>query len=269
MLGKFFVFLIALLAVTQVRSVENDAPPSLLAQRLTDVKWQRVSDPGPHFAAEVTTWRFHRNGSFHKSFTSDYAESQIGAWVLSEVSRHEGLLFLASTMSDHGHPARFSVLSFRFGNGGLRLGEENYEGIPFAANEWVPQVRAEDQTAVSSRQRLRFFSLWTAITASDWHSGATPPGDPSQYSFSGSGTHTASFVATHCNYSGTWSLFSSEGNTGEIRLSVPANRCDPRAPVEAFVREIPVKLKDNKLLLYQTAYVPLRCKGGKEMTEIK
>jgi hypothetical protein len=193
---------------------------------------------------------------------SDYVEVTEGSWALAAASEERGILFLASTVNDAGRATRFDVLSYEFRNGGLQLGEATYQKTSFTAGDMPPHTPERNQEAVTGPQRARFFMLWDAITAVDWRSASTPPsGDPVTYSFMQDGTFTAHFAVTQCQYSGTWSLSSSGENSGEIRFSIPANECDPRGPRDAFVREMPVTLRDTELFLYETVYgsVP---KGG-------
>lgn len=241
-----------------VPSTEQSLAAQQVKEALTSHTWRRVGNQKHHLAPEVTTWEFYPKGTFRWRFTSDYTESYAGAWALSAASEERGIVFLASTAHDRGRSARFHVLSFEFRNGRLRLGEAFYQGIPFPNRDGgPPHIRTEDHEAVTPSQQSRFFSLWTALTVSNWRSEAVPPpGDPVTYSFMRDGTYTAHFAATQCHYSGTWSLFSPGENTGEIRFSTPANRCDPRGPREAFVRAMPITLRDTRLFLYQTVYVP-------------
>ncbi len=239
-------------------SAERVLEPHRLAENLTARKWQFVDKRAAGLAPEVTSWEFYPDGTFRWRFTSDYTESDVGAWAISAASEERGIIFLASAANDQGPASRFDVLSFEFRDGSLQLGEAFYQGTPFTDQDVPPPIPQEDHEAVTAPQRDRLFSLWTAMTATDWQSETTPSsGEPTMYSFRQEGTYTAHFAATQCQYSGTWSLFSSGGDVGEIRLSVPANRCDPRGPRDAFVRERPLTLSDTKLFLHQTIYVPV------------
>jgi hypothetical protein len=263
MLVKHLLIIMMLTFLPRVLCAQDGLQPDLLEKKLTNYEWRRSHDQGLYFAEEVTRWRFYKNGAFVSRFTSDYSERYKGAWAIAEALQEGGMLLMASTTSAQMPPPRFHALSFGFHDNGLRLGEEFYQGVPFPTPDVAPPIRIEDHAAVTASERQHFFPLWTVMTTSDWRrNSVSPTGDPSQYSFHKSGTYTAYFATTRCHYSGTWSLFTSGGNTGEIRLSVPANRCDPRGPAETFVRTMPVEFKDNEMHLYQTVYLPL--KGGEE-----
>ena len=233
----------------------GDSQTDSMVRSLTRNKWQRVGTQDPGLASELVTWEFYQNGTFRWQFTSDFSETYVGAWAISPTAEEGGVMFLAGNMNDL---SRFEVLSFQLQSGGLMLGEFSYEETSFTGTEALPETRDEDQQAVTDR-RENVFSLWITLTASDWHSESAPaPGDADSYSFRGDGTYTARFDSTGCQYSGTWSTSSSGGGTDIVRLSVPANACDPRGPQEAFVREIPVELAGEQLILFATHYVPVR-----------
>ena len=249
----FTVMIIVVLGLSGAEAVQ----PSILAKRLTEQRWQRVRQHGPQVTPEVTIWEVYGEGSFRWRFSADYAESHIGAWAVSEVSPERGVMFLAGTSKEQRPPSRFHVLSVEFLEAGVRLGEELYQGVPLTHREGVPHVSRAEHAAVTTDQRARFFPLWRSLTASTWQSvAAPPPGDPDVYAFDRDGQYTAYFATTRCQYAGTWSLFTSGGETGELRFSVPGHRCDPRGPRDAFIREMPITLQDHKLFLAQTVYEP-------------
>lgn len=224
-----------------------------IEESLTKNKWQNVSSPETNLAPEIVTWEFYSNGMFRRQFTSDFSEERLGAWSISPTSEESGVIFLASTMND---PHSLDALSFRFENGRLELGEFSYEAVPFTSADAPPAVIEQDLLAVTG-QHDRFFSWWTTITATDWQNKSTPPpGDANLYSFMQDGSYTAHFDTTRCQYSGTWSISFLGGDSGVIWLSVPANACDPRGAQEMFVREIPIRLNGDDLILYETVYVP-------------
>jgi hypothetical protein len=232
----------------------GDEQTDAIVRRLTGSKWQRVDTQDPGLASEIVTWEFYSNGTFRWQFTSDFSETYAGAWSISRTSGESGVMFLAGNVNDL---SRFEVLSFQLQSGGLMLGEFPYEETPFASTDAPPEARQEDHQAVTD-QRDDVFSLWTALTASDWQSESDPaPGDANSYSFIKDGTYTARFDVTQCQYSGTWSASASGGETGTVRLSVPANACDSRGFQEAIVREIPVALAGDQLILFETVYVPV------------
>jgi hypothetical protein len=245
------------ITLTTVPTEERVLDPQQTGEEFTVQKWQRiVGKQQQGLASQVITWEFFEDGTFRWHVAADYDESYVGAWAISAASENSGIIFLASAASNENRAAQHDVLSFEFQDGRLELGEAVYEGIPFIESDVPPSVGDEAREAVRVEQRDRFFSLWAAITRTNWQSGSAPPGDPNQYRFNPDGTYSASFAATQCDYTGTWSLISSEENTGQIRLSIPANSCDPRGPQDAFVREIPITLRDMELLLYETIYVP-------------
>jgi hypothetical protein len=253
--GKFLLCFVIIIVIPLVGSAGEFAELELSAKRLFSYKW--VHHQRPHGAAEVITWEFFKDGSFRRSFTSDYLERYAGAWALSEASQDRGILFLASTADDQARPLRFNVLSFEFLEGGLRLGESLYQAVSFSDRDVAPRISKRDQAALIPNERERFFGLWEAMTVVNWEAAsAPPPGDPSAYSFSRDGRYTARFATTRCQYSGTWSLLTSGGNTGQVRFSVPANHCDPRGLRETYIREMPVTSKDDGLVLYRTPYEP-------------
>lgn len=248
------LFFTLLVFITSVLYAEGNIEPTLAIKKLTDYKWKHIRHHGPHFSAEVTTWEFYRDGSFRWSFTSDYLDSYTGGWAISGFSHDQGVVFLASTA---GGPmqSRFHVLSFEFFNKGLRLGEKIYQGVAFSDRETAPRIKADERSAVTS-QNNRFSPLWVAITSYDWQSDSAPSAStPSKYSFAGDGNYTAYFETTQCQYSGTWSLLSSGDHTGAIRFSIPANPCSPLRSNHAFIRELPIELKNKKLILYKTTYI--------------
>jgi hypothetical protein len=262
MLRKFLLCFVIVIVIPLLGLAAELAELELPAKRLLSYKW--VHHQGSDGAVEVITWEFFKDGSFRRSFTSDYLERFAGAWALSETSQDRGILFLASTAADQARPLRLNVLSFEFVEQGLRLGERLYQAVPFSARDVAPGISERDQAAVMPGQRERFFRLWVAMTVVDWETAsASPTGDPSAYSFDRNGRYTARFATTRCQYSGTWSLFTSGGNTAQVRFSVPANHCDPRGPRETYVREMPTALKDDGLLLYRTAYEPRPKKEAK------
>lgn len=249
----------AALTPTQAEKALNPDTPE---EKLTDQKWQRVQEREGGLANEVTTWEFYADGSFRWQFVSDYEVSSEGAWAISEVSDSRGIIFLAIAAAQ-SQSSRFEVLSFEFSNGSLQLGEQSYQGIPFTDSDVPPLIGPEEHEAVTTSQRNRFFPLWVAMTATDWRSQSPPPpGDPDMYSFATDGTYSALFSDSQCQYSGTWSVFNSLADSGEIRLSIPANQCDPRGPRDAYVLEMPVTLNDTTLSLYQTDYINDR--GGEK-----
>jgi hypothetical protein len=219
-------------------------------------KWQRTGTAQPGLPSEVTTWELYSNGTFRWHFASDFALSSTGAWAVSATSAERGIMFLATFVNGRACSSGLQVLSFESRNGRLRLGEMFYQRTPFANRDVPPRVRKEDHEAVASPQRDSSFPLWAAITANDWRIESTPrSGDQNRYSLMRDGTYNTHFAAIDCHYSGTWSLISSTQDAGKIRLSIPDNRCDRRGPRDAFVREIPLTMKNGKLCLYQTVYV--------------
>lgn len=239
---------------TLTPSTVGDLETGPIVKSLTSSRWQQVGRQEPNLASEIVTWEFYSNGMFRWQFTSDFLETIMGAWAISATSEESGVMFLASTMNDL---SRFDVLSLKLQNGGLMLGEFSYQETPFTNADAPPSIREEDRQAVTD-QRDHFFSLWITITATDWRSESTPPpGDPNLYSLMQDGSHTARFDVTQCQYSGTWSMSFSGRDSGVVWLSVPTNACDPRGPRDAFVRQIPIRLDGDKLILYETVYVPV------------
>jgi len=198
-------------------------------------------------------WKFDRHGGFCRKFTSDYAEVYSGAWALSQATPNSGIVFLASTKTK---PSRFDVFSVSLEGNELRLGEETYRALPHSEDDRPVSYAADDQQAVTGGQRAQHFAMWSLMTQTDWHTDFAAYGDPSQYSFHRSGIYTATFADTACRYSGTWSLMTIGGNISELRLTVPANDCDPRGHRPSFVRELPAKLMDEQLILYRSSYSP-------------
>ncbi len=245
------------LTIASVPTTESILDPQPTAANFTTQKWQRVVGKQQQgLAPDVITWAFFKDKTFRWHVTADYEDSYVGAWSVSVTSENSGVIFLASAASNQTRAAQYDVLSFEFQNGHLLLGEAVYEGIPLAATDVPPSVEEAEREAVRVEQRNRFFRLWAAITHTPWQSASTPPpGDPELYEFNADGTYSAHFAATQCDYTGTWSLVSTEENANQIRLSIPANSCDPRGPQDAFIREIPVTLSDTELLLYETIYV--------------
>jgi len=236
-------------------STVGDLETDRIVKSLTRSKWQHVRKREPSPSPEIITWEFYSNGMFRWQFTSDVSETNIGAWAISPTSEESSVMFLASTMND---PSRLDVLSLNLKSGELMLGEFSYQETPFTNADEPPSIREEDRQAVTN-QRDDFFSLWITITATDWRSESAPPlGDPNLYSLMQDGTHTAHFDVTQCQYSGTWSISFSERDSGVIWLNIPANACDPRGPRDAFVREIPIRLDGDKLILDETVYVPFQ-----------
>lgn len=239
---------------TLTPSTVGDLETGPIVKSLTRSRWQYVRRQDPKLAPEIVTWEFYSNEMFRWQFTSDFSETNIGAWAISPTSDGSGVMFLASTMNEL---SKFDVLSLRLQNGGLMLGEFSYQETPFTEADAPPDIREEDRQAVTD-QRDHFFSLWITITATDWRSESAPPlGDANLYSLMRDATHIAHFDVTQCQYSGTWSMSLSESDSGVLWLSVPANACDPRGPRDAFVREIPIRLDGDKLILYETVYVPV------------
>jgi len=71
-----------------------------IVSNLTRSKWQRVRTQDPNLASEIVTWEFYSNGMFRWQFTSDFSETNIGAWAISPTSEEDGVMFLASTTND-------------------------------------------------------------------------------------------------------------------------------------------------------------------------
>jgi hypothetical protein len=225
-----------------------------IMKSLTRRKWQQIRTQDPNLASEIVTWEFYANGMFRWQFTSDFSETRVGAWAIAPTSEESGVMFLASTMND---PSRFDVLSLRLQNSGLRLGEFSYQETPFIDSDTPPNIQQDDREAVTN-QKNHFFSLWITITATDWRSKSNPlPGDSNMYSLRQDGTYTSHVDVTQCQLSGTWSMSISGMDSSAVWLSVPNNACDPRGAQQAFVREIPVRLDGDELILYETVYVPL------------
>jgi hypothetical protein len=225
-----------------------------IVKRLTGSKWQEIRSQDPNLAPEIVTWEFYANGMFRWRFNSDFSESHMGAWEFAPTSEGSGILFLASTIDD---PSRFDVLSLTFQDGELQLGEFTYQAAPLIDTDTPPAIQEADRLAVT-HQRNQNFALWMTLTATDWRSTSEPPpGDANLYEFRQDGMYTAHFELTQCQFSGTWSTSISGGNNGVVRLSVPENACDPRGPQPSFVREIPVRLDGEALILYETVYAPL------------
>jgi len=223
--------------------------------RLTEHKWQRLVDYGASHPPDVTTWEFYKEGSFRKTFIADYTVRYVGAWSVSVIGQDRGVLFLSSLPRGAEAPRRYDALSFALKETELQLGEDWYRAIPLSAQEPVPGASQEEEMAVEPAHRAQFFMLWVTMATYEWRrEGVATPGDADRYAFRRNGQYTARVESTQCEYSGTWSLFASTQTRGEIRLSVPPNRCDPRATADAFVREMPVELRDDRLFLYQTAY---------------
>lgn len=227
---------------------------SKIAERLISSKWQGAISQDSNLAPEVTTWEFYSNGMFRRQFTSDFSEERMGAWFIPSPSEENNVIFLANTTNV---PPKFDVLSLRFENGQSILGEFTYEETPFTGTETPPTAIEKDLQAVTT-QRDGFFSFWTAITANDWQSVSAPsPGDADMYSFIQDGTYAAHFNSTQCQYVGTWSISSLGEDSTLIWLSIPANNCDPRGGQDRFVREIPIRLEGDNLILFETIYAPM------------
>jgi hypothetical protein len=227
-----------------------------LAEQLTSFRWQHVTEQEQGFADEIITWTFFTDGTFRWQFASDYTLSYEGAWAVSPAAGGRGVLFLAGVTNGGGHFPRSDVLSLQFCDEGLALREAAYAPIALSNEDVPPETRKRDHDAVAAPEKDPHFSLWVAMTRNDWQSeAAPPPGEPDLYSFMRDGTYTGRFASGPCQYSGTWSLMGSGVNTGEIRLSIPANLCDSRGPRDASVREMPVTLSDGRLVLHRTAYL--------------
>jgi len=225
-----------------------------IVSNLTRSKWQRVRTQDPNLASEIVTWEFYSNGMFRWQFTSDFSETNIGAWAISPTSEEDGVMFLASTTNDL---SKIDVLSLKFENEQLVLGEFSYQETPFTSADAPPDIFEKARQAVTDR-REDVFSLWISVTSSDWRSESAPaPGDPDSYSFMQDGIYAARFDSTECEYAGTWSTSFSGGDSGVIWLSVPANACDSRGPQDTFVREMPTRLDGDKLILSETIYSPV------------
>lgn len=241
--ATWLVLAAAVLLSAACQAIQAPAPSP--EDRLTANPWRRVVDQGFGHAAEVTEWAFHANGAFRRSFTSDYSENQTGSWRLEKSSPITATLFLAF---DGPEPRRRAVVSLILADDALRLAENTYQAAPLEA-----ETRWDAEPGDAGT-----FALWRSLTASDWSSeSAPPPGYADAYAFRDDGGYTARVAETDCDFSGSWSLFSSGEERGELRLSVPAHSCDPRGPTEVSVRELPVELEEGKLLLYKTAYRPV------------
>src|SRR5574338_456235 len=226
-----------------IPAATESLPQNQMAETLTRSKWQSAGDQGTNVTAEVVIWQFYSNGMFRRQLISDFSEERMGAWSISPGSAKSGVIYLASSNG----ATELEVLSLKFENGRLILGEFPYEESAFTGTDMPPAVVEAYLQAVTG-QRNSNFSLWETITARNWQTEAPSPGDASLYSFMPDGTFTAHFDATQCQYSGTWSVSSSPGqNNGTIRLRVPANSCDPRGAQDTFVREMPIKLNGKSL----------------------
>ncbi len=238
----------SLLALLNAACLANQTGAPGLTARLTDNGWRRLVDQGSAPTAETIEWRFFSNGAFTRAQTSDFSERWSGLWLLTESSPSTGVLFLSFGSQDG---PRRAVVSVRVAGGELRLAELAYQAATFGGAE--PPAAGPEQKTPSPET----FVLWRALTASSWSSeGAPPAGYSGVYVFGDDGDYTAGSIDGECRYSGTWSLFSLSDDRGELRLSVPEHACDFRGPTEAFVRELPVELRDDKLRLYQTVYLP-------------
>jgi hypothetical protein len=237
-----------------IPTATEDLEQNKIVESLLRSKWQSTTRQNTDFASEVVTWEFYPNRMFRWQLTSDFSEERTGAWSVPPISEERGVVFLASTTV----LTRFDVLSLKFENGRLILGEFAYERTSFTGTETPPTIIPEDLDAITN-QPNRFFSSWLTVTTSDWQNeSTTPPGDANLYAFMQDGTYSAHFDATQCQYNGTWSLSTTVGgNDGTVWLSVPANTCDQRGAQDAFVREIPFRLNGNNLILYETVYVPI------------
>jgi len=86
----------------------------------------------------------------------------------------DGVMFLASTTNDL---SKIDVLSLKFENEQLVLGEFSYQETPFTSADAPPDIFEKARQAVTDR-REDVFSLWISVTSSDWRSESAPaPGD--------------------------------------------------------------------------------------------
>ena len=241
----------ALLSTLPVAVAMPRAEECQILPRITDHRWQREIPPRGGGTPEFVTWEFYPNGMFRRQFLSDYSVSRTGAWQLLATSEESGVMFLATT----SEPGSFDVLSLQGKGEQLRLGELDYRASPSAGAE--PDIREQDRRAVDE-QREQSFSSWIAMTASDWRSeSGVSPGDPNDYSFARDGTYSAAFDVTACRFQGKWSSAFSDGGRSFVRVSVPANECDPRGPRDAFVREVPAGWDSGNLVLNERVYIPV------------
>jgi hypothetical protein len=244
------------IVLTSVVSPAGSQSSEELAERLTSRKWQDVRTPRSGLAPETTTWEFYRDGSFRFAFISDYTQSYAGAWSVSAKSDSAGVLFLAGTVEGQGRFRRFDVLSFEFLKERLRLGEKTFREAQRTDRDAPRAIEEEARQAVAADQRDSVFSLWTGMTDANWRTETNPPtGEPAAFGFRRDGTYVARFANTVCEYSGTWSLIGTEGYRGELRLSVPANRCDPRGEHDLIVKQMPISLEGATLFVHKTKYV--------------
>ena len=229
-----------------------------LADALAGVRWVRTVDEGTAYGPETTEWVFDANGAFRSSLSADFADRSMGAWSIAEVQSDSGMLLLADATR-----GRFDALSVTPLGDKLRLGESLFGRGSFQGAR--PTVPGEsDLEALAPGRRERFFPLWLTLTSSGWQRTATSAEnfEPDEFVFSQAGRYRARYSRGPCEFVGTWSLWSSAGRTGEIRLSVPSNACDPRGPRTAFVRGMPVRLDGERLFLHDGEYAPVSNQSG-------
>jgi hypothetical protein len=228
----------------------SERQSDLLNDHISGRAWRRSRPPNTE-KPEHVTWEFHSNGMYRWLFTSDYSVAVTGAWALSPASDTHGVMFLASSGED---ASRLEVYFVELGDEELILGEFSYREKLFLDLDLAPNIRPMEVQSVTER-REETFTAWAALTVADWHSESQPaPGDPNRYTFEQNGAYSAVTTSSKCEYKGTWSLSVSGNDRGIVWLSVPANECDPRGPRDAAVREIPLKLDDDGLVLGDTAY---------------
>lgn len=233
-----------------VRTAQLEA--NALSRRINDRQWERETPPRGGPTRQSVIWQFFADRTFRRQFISDYSATRTGAWHLSATSESGGILFLATSGNDS---AVLEVLSLNLTGDGLLLGELAYRETSTVSMANAPSVPDRDRQAVDE-QRDEAFALWIAMTANRWTRGsAASPGEPDAFSFAPDGTYSATFAATQCTFMGTWSMEFSQTNRGALRLSVPANQCDPRGPADAFIRELPLRWDGANLFLTDRPYI--------------
>ena len=226
-----------------------------VAARLSDQTWRRLVGEGRGRTPETSTWDFYADGTFRWRFTSDVQTGNIGAWDIAAASPDRGVVFLAGRAPTAKTAPLRQALSFAFRDGMLMLGEASYQPVRSIDGDAPPRVPDDTRALVRPEKRDSSFGLWRTIAATQWVADpAVTAGEPTGYAFRSDGAYGAEFSSPPCRYAGTWSLVATEADRGEIRLSVPGNRCDARGAAPAIVREMRIELRDTTLLLHDTQY---------------
>lgn len=211
---------------------------------------------------EASGWEFFPDGTFRWTFLSDYRVTHTGSWALAADSDSSGVVVTAWYGEPPARSLKRDVLSLRVKEDATYVGEQPLHHAPGPKGGPPPAVPAALRDAVRCPVLTASLPLWSAMTEGRWEREAGGS-SPNRLWFHPDGTFEAAFRATECSYSGTWSLRGINDSGATLLMSVPSHECDPRGPRTAFLREVPIQLRDEQLVLNRDTYSRTPDKQGR------